>query len=142
MNFSSKRPVIRELLIDMTPMVDVVFQLLIFFLTTAQMASVSRANIDLPRERGEQNQVAEEAGMIINITATGEIIIADQPLTLDELDALLSTAVANAPGKSPSAVKVLLRADRNAPASHLNAVIERLHKLGLGAARIATSPPG
>jgi biopolymer transport protein ExbD len=130
----------RQLLLDMTPMIDIVFQLLIFFLVTAQMVKHSRADMELPKERGEQNQVAEEAGVIINVLATGQIIIGESEVQLNEMEQIIREAVDAAPGKRAEAVKLTIRADRRTPTTHLNDVIERLHKLGVGAARIATSP--
>ena len=50
MRFDARRRKSRLLPVDMTPMIDIVFQLLIFFLTTAQLAQFSRAEMDLPEE--------------------------------------------------------------------------------------------
>ncbi|MEC9372838.1 MAG: biopolymer transporter ExbD, partial [Planctomycetota bacterium] len=38
--------------IDITAMIDVVFLLIIFFMTTAQFVKMTRAEVDLPRETG------------------------------------------------------------------------------------------
>ena len=54
MQFRNSRNTIRTVAIDMTPMIDIVFQLLIFFLVTAQMAQQTRATLDLPKEKGEE----------------------------------------------------------------------------------------
>ena len=59
MRFDARRRKSRLLPVDMTPMIDIVFQLLIFFLTTAQLAQFSRAEMDLPEEAGEQVETAE-----------------------------------------------------------------------------------
>ena len=69
MRFASRNKPDRLLPVDMTPMIDIVFQLLIFFLTTAQLAQFSRAEMDLPQEAGEQTEAAEEAGIIVNLLA-------------------------------------------------------------------------
>ena len=63
MNFSSRNKPERLLPVDMTPMIDIVFQLLIFFLTTAQLAQFSRAEMDLPQEAGEETEAAENSSM-------------------------------------------------------------------------------
>ena len=49
MNFRSRDKQERLLPVDMTPMIDIVFQLLIFFLTTAQLAQFSRAEMEAVR---------------------------------------------------------------------------------------------
>ena len=87
MRFNGRKRKDRLLPVDMTPMIDIVFQLLIFFLTTAQLAMFSRAELDLPVEMGEQEEAAEEAGLIINILSDGSITIAGESLD-DEAFAL------------------------------------------------------
>ena len=63
MNFRSRDKQERLLPVDMTPMIDIVFQLLIFFLTTAQLAQFSRAAMDLPQEAGEETEAAGPTAM-------------------------------------------------------------------------------
>ena len=55
MQFKNSRSSARAVNIDMTPMIDIVFQLLIFFLVTSQMAEQTRTELDLPREKGEES---------------------------------------------------------------------------------------
>ena len=126
--------------VDMAPMIDVVFLLIIFFMTTAQFARLTRAEIDLPQEKGEQEEQSEEAGLVINLTDTGEIIVASRTMTLAELEGLVRDEIARSPDGG-AGVKLLLRADRNADTAHLNRLITRLQDLGVGAARVATEVP-
>jgi biopolymer transport protein ExbD len=126
---------------DLTPMVDVVFLLIIFFMTTAQFVKVTRAEVDLPREKGEQRREAEEAGLVINLMADGRIIVAEQELGPGELEALVSRELARQPESDAASFRLLLRADRNADSTHLNRLVSRLQAQGIGAARIATEVP-
>ncbi|MDZ4831452.1 MAG: biopolymer transporter ExbD [Phycisphaerae bacterium] len=128
-------------MIDMTPMIDIVFQLLIFFLVTARMAQMSRADIDLPRERGEEASSKEQAGMTINVTASGEIVVSERTLTLDELESMaadLASSVDSTGGDS-SHFRPLVRADASAPAQRLNAVLGALERAGVKGVRLGTS---
>lgn len=127
--------------VEITPMIDVVFLLIIFFMTTAQFARQTRSEVDLPKQRGEQRDNAEEAGLVINITATGEIIVATRPVDLDELRSLIHKEIDRVPERLPRDMKMLIRADQNAEARRLNQVTTLLHSLGIGAARIATEVP-
>ena len=122
MRFDARRRKSRLLPVDMTPMIDIVFQLLIFFLTTAQLAQFSRAEMDLPEEAGEQVETAEEAGIIVNVLA--------EELVIDHR------------GDDLARLRPLVRADRNAPAARLNRVLEMLQAAGVPAVRIATAPGG
>ncbi len=128
----------RVLPVEITPMIDVVFLLIIFFMTTAQFARMTRAEVELPREPGEQ-QRAEEAGLVINIQRDGQIIVNEQAVTLAELVGLVDAERARTGGGS--AMKLLLRADRQANAARLNEVVIHLQQLGIHTARVATEVP-
>ncbi|MDG2030781.1 MAG: biopolymer transporter ExbD [Phycisphaerales bacterium] len=140
MKFSRQgtRPV--GLLLDMTPMIDIVFLLLIFFLTTAQLARESRAELDLPDERGEQASEVERAGLIVNVLPDGSLQIGDRVVSLQELEAIAIGQVLGSRDEKGRLVRPLVRADRNAPAERLNEVFNALRRAGTGSVRLATSP--
>jgi biopolymer transport protein ExbD len=122
-------------------MIDIVFLLLIFFLTTAQLARESRAELDLPEERGEQRNEVERAGLIINILANGDLMQGDRIISVEELEELAVRQVVGARDEQGRTVRPLVRADRNAPAERLNEVFNALRRAGTGSARLATSAP-
>lgn len=136
---SGSRP--KSMLLDMTPMIDIVFLLLIFFLTTAQLARESRAELDLPEERGEQREDVERAGLIISVLATGELMQGDRVITVTELEEIAIAQVVGGRDENGRLVRPLVRADRNAPAERLNEVFNALRRAGTGSARLATSAP-
>ena len=127
------------LLLDMTPMIDIVFLLLIFFLWTMQLVQDARTELDLPLEDGEQIAQTDQAGLIVNLLADGPLIEGDEPISLERLKVLaLSTSGASSSrGGSP---RPLIRADRNAPAERLNQVMNILRQSGMSGIRLATSP--
>ncbi|MHC4989434.1 MAG: ExbD/TolR family protein [Planctomycetota bacterium] len=129
------------LLVEITPMIDVVFLLIVFFLTTAQFARLTRADVDLPREQGEQEEEPEEAGMVVNITASGAIVVASETVTLNGLEFLVRQEMVRAAEQPGTPLKLLIRADRSADTAHLNKVVTRLQELKVGVARIATEVP-
>ncbi|MCH8006080.1 MAG: biopolymer transporter ExbD [Planctomycetes bacterium] len=131
----------RGFAIELTPMIDVVFLLIIFFMTTAQFSRLTRADVDLPQERGEQRQTPEEAGIVINITRNGELIVSNRSVDLRELEAIVRAQIRRAPRLSPLDLKLMIRADRNAEAARLNQVVTMLTSLGVGSARLATEVP-
>ena len=141
MKFARARHADRMLEVELTPMIDVVFLLIIFFMVAAQFARITRAELDLPQEPGEQTEAAEEAGLVINILADGTIIANEREVDLDELASIVEEEIANAPIGDARQVKLLLRADRNNDTSRLNQILIRLQSLGVGAARLATEVP-
>ena len=141
MRYRRRGDVMRFLVFDLTPMIDVVFLLIIFFMTTAQFAQLTRAEVDLPQERGEQQAEAEQAGIVVNITGEGQLIVSGRTVGLGELESIVRLEIAREPDRPAQQLKLLIRADRNAPAARLNRVVEVLRPLGVGAARLATEVP-
>lgn len=141
MKFTNARHRSRSVAVDITPMIDVVFLLIIFFMTTAQFAQLTRAEVDLPQERGEQRDLAEQAGIVVNITREGQLIVSGRAVALSELKAIVRSEIAREPDRPAQQLKLLIRADRDAPAARLNRVVEVLRPLGVGAARLATEVP-
>jgi len=121
-------------ILDMTPMIDVVFLLLIFFLTTAQMAQMASSPVSLPVEAGNAQESAGSSGLVVNIDSAGVITVLDQSLEVVDVMRLAKEVLA----RDPVAVPVI-RADRRAPAARLNEVVEALRSGGCHAVRVATS---
>ncbi|KIG15506.1 Biopolymer transport protein ExbD/TolR [Enhygromyxa salina] len=57
-------------LVDLTPLIDIVFQLLIFFLLTATFQESSSLDVDLARAKNQQKTQKTEA-VIVSISALG-----------------------------------------------------------------------
>jgi len=131
----------RLLAVDMTPMIDIVFQLLIFFLVTSHMVEIARARLDLPQERGEDDRSEELSGLVVNLLPDGRITVGDEELSLAAVEAL-AVRLGSASGAELAARRPLVRADRNAPAGRMNELIAALERAGAKAIRIATSPGG
>lgn len=138
MRFSPHGKRDRQLLLELTSMVDIVFLLIIFFMVTSEFARDARAEVDLPLLKGEQVEQSEEAGLFINIDATGNIILStsESPVTIAQLSDRIQRLV-----QQESSPKVTLRADRNASIIRFNAVIRALNESGVSSARIATEVP-
>ena len=77
---------------DMTPMIDVTFLLLIFFLVTAQMAAKSRSGVRLPVEPGESRLEASAAGFVVVVDADGTVRVGDRAVTPETLAGLAREA--------------------------------------------------
>ena len=120
--------------INMTPMIDVTFLLLIFFMTVNQVSAVNQETLDLPKQKGSLDQ--QEAHLTININQTGGIIVSGEPRSLAALSALIQEAVASV-DDDPAQVKVTLRADRRAKCRALNEVIGALNRQGVRSIRIS-----
>ena len=141
MKFVTARERNRSLHIEITPMIDVVFLLIIFFMTTAQFARMTRAELALPVEPGEQERAPEEAGLVINLTQAGQIIVADQTLDLAQLEQIVRQEIQLHSDRPARQLKLLIRADKNADSARLNEVVRVLQRMDVGHARLATEVP-
>ncbi len=139
MKFIARRGRSRELRLDMTAMIDVVFQLLIFFLTTAQMAAVSRADIRLPWQAGGDDRERSRSGLVVNVDSAGRILVADDVLDAGGLEAAAREAVRR---EGAASVRPLVRADRAASARSLNEALRALRRGGVANVRLAVAPGG
>ncbi len=127
---------------DLTPMIDVVLLLIIFFVLSAQFAQGVRKQIPLPTETGEKEPAAAMlSSVVIDIDRTGEMFRAGERLDMDRLKATLRGELSLAGGNA-DAVSIIVRADRDAEAAHLNKVARALSEIGLKNWKLATSAEG
>tara|TARA_A100000171_G_scaffold48413_1_gene55844 strand:+ start:11736 stop:12137 length:402 start_codon:yes stop_codon:yes gene_type:complete len=125
--------------VDLTPMIDVVFQLIIFFMFTSQFGDLRRTEVDLPREQGEEETVQQQAAMIIDVTREGTYRFESQETSLLEVERIASAGVMNQSESTP--FDVLIRPDRNAPVAHLDRLLLRLSNVGVQKWKLATVEP-
>ncbi|MEM7756463.1 MAG: biopolymer transporter ExbD [Planctomycetota bacterium] len=123
---------------DMTPMIDVVLQLIIFFMFTSQFGQIPRSEVDLPEEAGEGEVQRERPGLVIDLTAEGIFVVEARPMELERVARLAALEVERA-GARPSGADILVRADRAAPVARLNELAERLSEAGVRRWRLGTS---
>jgi biopolymer transport protein ExbD len=120
---------------DMTPMIDITFQLMIFFMTCTQVSQVNKEKIDLPRQKGSAEQ-QENTTLTINVDEAGEIKVSGNPYTVAELVALVGNEL-EAAGGEPSRVRVSLRASRNGTCRTVNEVVGALRRQNINHVNIA-----
>jgi biopolymer transport protein ExbD len=140
MQFSRKKSEDTDSIVEMTPMIDIVFLLIIFFMVAAQFAQQARLEMQLPQERGESLKDSQSTGLVINIRKDGAIIldVDSPPITIDALDEQIKLAISS---KTAPWESLLIRADQNASSTTLNEVFRLLNKHGLSATRLATEVP-
>ena len=81
---AKKKNVMEELQIDMTPMIDCVFQLLIFFMVTTVFAVQSGLKVDLPQ--ASTSDAPPEKDLSITISEKGEMDLNGTMVTIDNLE--------------------------------------------------------
>ena len=124
---------------DITSMIDVVFLLIIFFLTTSSLVQMTRVAVDLPEEEGEAASEEDPSGLVINIDAEGKIIVDRAEVDLSRLLDMIDIEIQKSGGVE--GLEVLLRADQAASLSHVNDIARGMIDRGVLSWRLATRVP-
>ncbi|MDD9940687.1 MAG: biopolymer transporter ExbD [Myxococcales bacterium] len=132
MNFRTARPE-ADVRIELTPLIDVVFQLLIFFLLTTSFIHERSMQVDLPEARIEKETEAPTELLAITIAADGTVAHGETPVSWDELTDLFGRAAANDPTR-----EVMIRGDRAVPHGRVIQVMDLAQRHGLTKMAIAT----
>ncbi|MDP7006519.1 MAG: biopolymer transporter ExbD [Phycisphaerales bacterium] len=140
MAFKHSRTKVIVPVVEMTPMIDIVFLLIIFFMVAAQFAQQARVDLELPMEQGEEVQELGVSVLTINLRSNGEILVENNEdvVSIVELNAMIRNVLMN---KENSWQDISIRADKNASTGVLNEVLVLLNKHGLSATKIATEEP-
>lgn len=125
--------------INVTPLIDVVMCLIVFYLIVAKLASDRQAEVVLPSSRvGEE--VIEAATLVVNVaqaadgTGAARIIAEGRELSSEELVVLLQSR-----REAGRLSGVQLRADRALPFASVQPVLRAAREAGLGSVTLVTS---
>jgi len=127
-------------MLNMTPMIDVVFQLIIFFMYTSQFAQMSRTPINLPEEAGESGETADPSALVIDVRGDGSFVVDGQDVDLDRLARMVLVEI-NKAKDDAAGLDVLIRADRTCPSAHINAIARELADIGVRSWKLGTIDP-
>ncbi len=137
---------------DMTPMIDVTFQLIAFFLFVLNFTEVDQdQRVNLPlSELARPPEVPYDEPLTIQLMSNESIVFAGDSLTRDGLkSALLREAqiIKAHPEKRVSDVTVVIRADRNAATGKVQELIQicqeaEFDTFALRGKQSQSSPPG
>ncbi len=118
-------------MVDMTPMLDVVFIMLIFFIVTASF--VKESGIEVQRPQAETAEAKENASILIAISATNEIWIDQRRIDIRSVRANVERLHAENPKGS-----VIIQADESATVKTLTAVTDASRQAGVRDVSVAT----
>ena len=132
MNFRNKKHT--PLDISLTPMIDVVFLLLIFFMVTTTFSRQSAIKVVLPQADGQQTEKQEKA-VLLTIDKSGQYYIDDKPLSDNSLDLLARELTANRNSRN---IPLIINADAAAPVQSAISVLDVASKIGFSSITFAT----
>lgn len=124
--------------INLTPMIDCVFLLLIFFLVATRFEEIEREmSITLPQASEAMPLTAKPKELFVNVSQDGRFIVSGQELGRTELYAIIEQAAANNPGTQT----VIIRADKRCPFEHVVVVMDLCNKAHIRNYMVTTAEP-
>lgn len=111
---------------QMTPMIDMTFLLLIFFMVTTKMSKEQvKLDVELPTASAAIQPEDLSNRDIINIDHEGMFYVANNQVTTEQLKAHLKERFKNAPP-----LKIYLRADKDTPTRKIREVMKMATEAG------------
>ena len=121
--------------LDMTPLVDVVFLLLIFFMLSTSLSVNPGIKIDLPKASAEQVK-KQKTTLRVAVEAGGRIFLEGKKLSLEELREKFKTVGK----KHGDEALVVIEADKKVYHGLVVKVMDAAKSAGLNKLAIATQP--
>jgi len=123
--------------LNLTPLIDVVFLLLIFFLVATKFAEEERElKVMLPEASEAQPLVQTPRELVVNIDAEGRYVVRGQVLDIPQLEEVLHRTWVN----NPAHATVIIRADRRVGWQYVVAAINACLKNNIRNYRTTTLP--
>lgn len=119
----------QKVTLDLTPLIDVVFLLLIFFMVSTTFDKQTQLKVDLPEASEQTTKDREEDQIAITIDAQGHFYINDEELITHDLDTLMR-AMTKISGDRKD-LPVLVSSDKQAPFQAAIMVMDAVGQLGL-----------
>jgi len=123
-----------EAVMDVTPLIDVVFLLLIFFMITTTFVNNPGLEVDLPKANSADSP-SQMVDLTIAVTQEGEIIFQNRKVSISELEAELESLA-----KEKSDSTVIVQADSATQHGTVVKVMDLAKLAGFGKLAIATQP--
>lgn len=118
--------------LDITPVVDTVFNLLIFFALSLNFISTPGIQISLPKSSAKE-VAKEERDLRVSIKPSGELYLGEVKVNLNQLNARFKQAVA-----SSDEIQLLIQADENVSHGKVVEVMDSARQAGLYRMAIVT----
>ena len=117
--------------INLTPMLDVVFIMLIFFIVTATF--IKQPGTDVLRPEAETARQKPTVSVLVAINSAGEIWIDKKPVDVAAVGAMIERLHAENPKGG-----LVVQADRKAKYQKVKAVLDAARRVGLKEVAIST----
>lgn len=120
---------------NMTPMIDIVFLLIIFFMTVSQITRSADLPLPLPRVTSGDVEV-ETASLTINLDQNGMIVVGGQEMSLSAVIIAIQQKLTQF-DNDPKRLRIQIRCDRHCECRHVSNLLKSLSEIGFTNVRSA-----
>lgn len=113
--------------IQMAPMIDMVFLLLVFFMCTTHINRLQNKKLDIPTAYKAHVPKDRPNRWVLNIEIDGALFQGNIPVTIEQAKNNVMQAI-----KEDPELKIYLRADKNAPHKLVKKVMGAMAEAGIG----------
>lgn len=125
--------------LSITPLIDVLFMLLVFLLVVTNFKDKDRElDVVLPSASEARPMTEEPRELWVNVDAEGKFFVDGQTLDADEVAGLLRQAAVDNPGSQ----SVIIRADRRVEFDHVVTVMNLCNQVGILNYTVTTAGEG
>ena len=131
----SQRQVVEQIGFNMTPMIDVVFLLIIFFMTVSQLNQNLLSPMQLPISNYGDVATAP-ATLVLNLDSEGHLVVNNEVIEREKIEEFLQQSLAplDADRTAPHA---RLRCAADCSTTHVNLIFDILSKTGFESVTVA-----
>ncbi len=134
-----RRPVQDSLEINLTPLIDCLLFLIIFFMLSTTFTKASKLQISLPEAKGEAAAPAAAQSIEVSISSTGDYAVNGQVLASKQAVSLRSAIEKASEGSRD--IPFLISADGNTPHQAVVTVMDVAGQMGFQSLSISTRQP-
>jgi biopolymer transport protein ExbD len=121
-----------DVVVDVTPLIDIIFQLVLFFMVSTTFVTSPGIEVDLPRSSSE-TILRDKDDINLWVTADGAVYVDDRSVDWPGLQGALESAARVNP-----ATLIIIKADRDVDHGRVVGVMDLARSLGLHRLAIAT----
>lgn len=126
-----------EEIINISPLLDVMFILIIFFMATTTFKEAERdIQVSLPADSQGQTLSSSDVVIVINVRKSGAYVMLDQQVTVEEMEQQIQRSIKENPQQ-----KVLIRADQEALHGYVAKAVSMCRHAGVREANIGYQVP-
>ena len=126
--------------VNITPLIDIVFLLIIFSMMVSQFTKLQVEKLLLPEAHsGRDPRGGADGRIVVNVMPTGRIVVSGRRRSAESLVGLLAV---EAEQRGAGNVCVVIRSDRRTPWAAVGPILQACAAKQIARVKVAVRPPG